>query len=46
MSILPLIIIFGAGLVTGMYVSSQIEKSIDRHININTKKTKKKKQNE
>ena len=40
MEMIPLLIIFGAGLVTGMYVTSQIEKSIDKHIDTNTKKTK------
>jgi hypothetical protein len=43
MEMIPLLIIFGAGLVTGMYVTSQIEKSIDTHIDTNTKKLKEKK---
>jgi flagellar biosynthesis protein FlhB len=42
MEIIFFIIIFGAGLVSGMYITSQIEKSIDKHIDTNTKKTKKK----
>jgi uncharacterized protein YneF (UPF0154 family) len=41
MEIIFFIIIFGAGLVSGMYITSQIEKSIDKHINTNTKKTTK-----
>jgi uncharacterized protein YneF (UPF0154 family) len=40
MEIIFFIIIFGAGLVSGMYITSQIEKSIDKHIDTNTKKTK------
>ena len=42
MEMIPLLIIFGAGLVTGMYVASQIEKSIDKHVDVNTKKSKEK----
>ena len=38
-----LLIIFGAGLVTGMYITSQIEKSIDKQVDANTKKAKEKK---
>ena len=40
---IPLLIIFGAGIVTGMYVTSQIEKSIDKQVDANTKKSKEKK---
>ena len=29
MEMIQLLIIFGAGLITGMYITSQIEKSID-----------------
>lgn len=35
MEIVPIIIIFGAGLITGMYVASQIDKSIDKIIDKN-----------
>ena len=38
-----LLIIFGAGLVTGMYITSQIKKSIDKQVDANTKKAKEKK---
>jgi hypothetical protein len=46
MEIIFFIIIFGAGLVSGMYITSQIEKSIDKHIDTNTKKTKNNKNND
>lgn len=36
--IIATIIIFGTGVAVGLYVSSQIEKSIDRNINRNKKK--------
>jgi uncharacterized protein YneF (UPF0154 family) len=42
MQIIPLLIIFGAGLITGMYITSQIEKSIDKQIDVSTKKSKEK----
>jgi hypothetical protein len=41
MEIIFFIIIFGAGLVSGMYITSQIEKSIDKHIDTNTLKKQK-----
>jgi uncharacterized protein YneF (UPF0154 family) len=43
MEIIFFIIIFGAGLVSGMYITSQIEKSIDKQVDANTKKSKEKK---
>jgi hypothetical protein len=43
MEMIHLLIIFGAGLVTGMYITSQIEKSIDKQVDANTKKAKEKK---
>ena len=43
MEMIHLLIIFGAGLVTGMYITGQIEKSIDKQVDANTKKSKKKK---
>jgi hypothetical protein len=50
MEIIFFIIIFGAGLVSGMYITSQIEKSIDKHIDkhidTNTKKKKTTKNND
>ena len=33
MTIISLIIVFGVGVTIGMYISSQIEKSIDNNIN-------------
>jgi uncharacterized protein YneF (UPF0154 family) len=38
MALIPIIIIFGAGVITGMYIATQVERKIDK----DSKKKKKK----